>query len=250
MSMKSSDTRKTVLVTGASRGIGRAIAGYFAGKEQYRVIGTATTPQGAELIHQSLGSTGGAGYQLQVEKQESVDEVLSTIAQVHGGVDILINNAGITRDGLLMGMKDEAWDQVLNINLDSVFKLSRACIRSMLRNKWGRIINVSSVVAFMGNAGQTNYAAAKAGMIGFTRSLAREVGSRNVTVNAVAPGFIETDMTKELNEQTIEKLKEQIALKRLGQPEDIAAAVLFLASDQASYITGETIHVNGGMYMG
>ncbi|AOU98102.1 3-oxoacyl-ACP reductase [Acidihalobacter yilgarnensis] len=238
------------LVTGASRGIGQAIALELA-RGGATVIGTATSAAGAEAISGYLkeASAAGVGMMLKVEDQASVDEVMSRIGSDHGSVSILVNNAGITRDTLLMAMKDEDWTSVIDTDLGSIFRLSRACIRGMLKQRRGRIINIASVVAASGNPGQCNYAAAKAGMIGFSKSLAREVGSRGITVNVVAPGFIDTDMTRVLKEEQRDGLLGQIPLRRLGGVEDIAQAVAFLASPGAGYITGETLHVNGGMYM-
>jgi 3-oxoacyl-[acyl-carrier protein] reductase len=238
------------LVTGASRGIGKAIA-LELGRQGATVIGTATSESGAEAISAYLAEAGvnGAGKLLRAEDQASVDALLEAVTGEYGAVTILVNNAGITRDMLLMGMKDEDWQSVIDTNLSSVFRLSRGCIRGMIKKRAGRIINIGSVVGVSGNPGQTNYAAAKAGMIGFAKSLAREVGSRGITVNVVAPGFIDTDMTRALKEEQREGLLEQIALRRLGAVEDIANAVAFLASPAAAYITGETLHVNGGMYM-
>ncbi|BCM25060.1 3-oxoacyl-ACP reductase FabG [Methyloradius palustris] len=238
------------LVTGASRGIGAAIALELA-KQGATVIGTATSAQGAENITQALQQAGyaGVGMALDVNDLAQVEATLKSISEHYGDVTILVNNAGITRDTLLMRMKDEDWDAVLTTNLKSVFRMSQAVLRPMMKARTGRIISISSVVGHMGNAGQTNYAAAKAGMAGFTKSLAAEVGSRNITVNCVAPGFIDTDMTKELPEAIREDLMKRIPLGRLGKVEDIAAAVAFLASPSASYISGETIHVNGAMYM-
>lgn len=241
--------QQVVLVTGASRGIGAAIAQEL-GKQNAIVIGTATSASGADAITTSLKAAGvnGVGMALDVTQPEQIDAVLKKIAEQYGDVTILVNNAGITKDTLLMRMKDEDWDAVLNTNLKSVFRMSQAVLRPMMKARQGRIINISSVVGHMGNAGQTNYAAAKAGMTGFTKSLAQEVGSRNITVNCVAPGFIETDMTAELPEDIKAKMLERIAAGRLGQVYEIAATVAFLASPAAAYITGETIHVNGGMY--
>src|ERR1700693_2490406 len=236
------------LVTGASRGIGAAIADRLA-NDGARVIGTATTEDGAALIAESLGARGGRGVVLDVTSQESIDAVIADIDAKEGGIGILCNNAGITRDMLLLRMKQDDWDAVLQTNLASVFRLSKAVLRGGIKARQGRIISIASIVGLTGNPGQANYAAAKAGMIGFTKSLAREVGSRGITANVVAPGFIDTDMTRALNETQRETLNGQIPLARLGLPSDIAAAVSFLASADASYITGETLHVNGGMYM-
>jgi 3-oxoacyl-[acyl-carrier protein] reductase len=238
-------------VTGASRGIGRAIA-LGLGQQGATVIGTATTQGGADAISGYLAEAGiqGKGLMLNVADPESVDAVVKSINADFGAPTILVNNAGITRDNLLMRMKEEEWQSIMDTNLTSVYRLSKACLRGMMKARKGRIINIGSVVGATGNPGQANYCAAKAGMVGFTKSLAREVGSRNITVNTVAPGFIDTDMTKELPEEQRTALVAGIPLERLGQPEDIANAVAFLASDNAGYITGETIHVNGGMFMG
>jgi len=242
--------QKIALVTGASRGIGKAIAEELGGAGM-TVVGTATSDNGADAISTYFAETGivGRGMKLDVSDGASVDQVIKAIGEEFGSVTVLVNNAGITRDNLLMRMKAEEWDGVINTNLSSLYRVAKACLRPMMKAKTGRIINIASVVGTSGNAGQTNYAAAKAGMIGFTKSLAQEVGSRGITVNAVAPGFIDTDMTKELSEAQREALLASIPLARLGQPQEIAAAVGFLASDAAAYITGETIHVNGGMYM-
>ena len=239
-----------VLVTGASRGIGQAIA-QALGAEQATVIGTATSTAGADNISAALEKNGikGRGIVLDVAASDSVTSCVKQVIEEYGAPDILVNNAGITRDTLLMMMKDEQWDDIINTNLSSVFRMSKAVIRPMMKKRNGRIINISSVVGATGNAGQTNYAAAKAGLLGFTKSLAREIGSRNITVNTVAPGFIDTDMTRELAAEQREALTRQIPLGRLGGVEEVAAAVVFLASPAAAYITGETIHVNGGMYM-
>jgi 3-oxoacyl-[acyl-carrier protein] reductase len=239
-----------VLVTGASRGIGAAIAVGLSAAGA-RVIGTATTAAGAAGITAALAPFGfkGRGALLNVSEAASIDALLKELEQGEGMPTILVNNAAITRDGLLMRMKEEDWDAVINTNLSSVFRLSKACLRRMVKERRGRIINLTSVVGVTGNAGQTNYAAAKAGIIGFTKSLAKELASRSVTVNAVAPGFIDTDMTRSLNEQQREQLLSQIPAGRLGTVEDVAATVLFLASPQAGYITGQTLHVNGGMYL-
>ncbi len=239
------------LVTGASRGIGLAIA-LELGRHGATVIGTATTDDGAGKVTGALREQGieGRGTVLNVTDGEAIEALIAGLAQSPGAPTILVNNAGITRDNLLMRMKDEEWDAIMDTNLKGVYRMTRACLRSMTRARRGRIINISSVVGAMGNAGQTNYAAAKAGVMGFTRALAREVGSRNVTVNAVAPGFIETDMTRALGEAQRAQLAQQIPLGRLGRAEDVAAAVAFLASPEAGYITGTTLHVNGGMFMG
>ena len=239
---------EVALVTGASRGIGAAIAARLA-RDGAKVIGTATTAEGAARISEALSAHGGRGAVLEVTSQESIDALLSDIEGKEGAVGILCNNAGITRDTLLLRMKQDDWDAVMQTNLASVFRLSKAVLRGMMKARKGRIINIASVVGLIGNAGQANYAAAKAGIIGFTKSLAREVGSRGITANVIAPGFIDTDMTRSLSEAQRESLNGQIPLARLGSPEDIASAVAFLASAEASYITGETLNVNGGMHM-
>ena len=241
--------QQIALVTGASRGIGAAIA-QALGKQGATVIGTATSEKGTEAITAHLKAAGvnGVGMALDVTQAEQIEVVLKQIAEQYGDVSILVNNAGITKDTLLMRMKDEDWDAVLDTNLKSVFRMSQAVLRPMMKARQGRIINISSVVGHMGNAGQVNYAAAKAGMTGFTKSMAQEVGSRGITVNCVAPGFIATDMTAELPEDIKAKMLERIAVGRLGSVDEIAATVAFLASPAAAYITGETIHVNGGMY--
>lgn len=241
---------KVVLVTGASRGIGQAIALELA-QMGATVIGTATSDAGAQAITDYLKAAGnaGCGMRLQVTEEGACEAIVATIAKEFGDIAILVNNAGITRDNLLMRMKDEEWDDIFATNLRPVYKLSKAAMRGMMKARWGRIINIASVVGATGNAGQTNYSAAKAAMFGFTKSLAKEIGSRGVTVNAVAPGFIDTDMTKSLPDEQKAKLVENIALGRLGAPQDIADAVGFLASDKAGYITGCTLHVNGGMFM-
>jgi len=238
------------LVTGATRGIGRAIA-LALGAAGATVIGTATSPDGAQRIDTALRGAGvtGEGLVLNVTDQDGIDSSLAHVGATYGAPSILVNNAGITRDNLLMRMKDAEWDAIIDTNLTSVYRLSKACLRAMTKARKGRIINITSVVAASGNAGQTNYAAAKAGMIGFTKSLAREVGSRGITVNCVAPGMIDTDMTRALNETQRAALLATIPLGRLGQPEEIAATVVFLASPGGAYISGETIQVNGGMYM-
>jgi 3-oxoacyl-[acyl-carrier protein] reductase len=236
------------LVTGASRGIGAAIAERLA-QDGARVIGTATTPEGAARISASLAPRGGRGALLDVTKSESIEGLLADIEGREGAVGILCNNAGITRDTLLLRMKEQDWDAVFDTNLKSVFQLSKAVLRGMMKARKGRIVSITSVVGLTGNPGQANYAAAKAGIIGFTKSLAREVGSRGITANAIAPGFIDTDMTRALSETQRSTLNSQIPLGRLGQPADIAAAVAFLCSPDGAYITGETLHVNGGMYM-
>lgn len=238
------------LVTGASRGIGAAIATAL-GKQGATVVGTATSEAGAELITQALQQAGikGAGMVLNVTDAAQIEATLKNISEKFGDVTILVNNAGITKDTLLMRMKDEDWDAVINTNLTSVYRVSQAVIRPMMKARAGRIISISSIVGHTGNAGQANYAAAKAGMVGFTKSLASELGSRGITVNCVAPGFIDTDMTRELPEKIRTDLLAKIPLGKLGAVEDIAAAVVFLASPSAAYITGETLHVNGGMLM-
>lgn len=238
---------KIVLVTGASRGIGRAIAESFVARGA-TVIGTATSDSGADAISSYLG-THGKGFKLDVVDAQSIDSVLGAIREQFGEIDILVNNAGITRDNLLMRMKDDEWQDILNTNLTSVFRLSKAVMRAMMKKRFGRIVTIGSVVGTMGNAGQANYAAAKAGLIGFSKSLAREVASRGITVNVVAPGFIETDMTRALTEEQRAGILTQVPANRLGDAKEIANAVAFLASDEAGYITGETLHVNGGMYM-
>lgn len=237
---------KVVLVTGASRGIGKAIASQL--KELgATVVGTATSEHGAENISEYLGEN--CGLVLNVTDDESISAMFESIKANHGSVDILVNNAGITRDNLFMRMKDTEWDDIIDTNLSSVFKISKAVLRPMMKSRNGRIINIGSVVGTMGNAGQVNYATSKAGLIGFTKSLAREVASRGITVNTVSPGFIDTDMTQTLTDEQKEGIFSQVPANRLGKPEEIASAVAFLASDAAAYITGETLHVNGGMYM-
>ncbi|GLT15791.1 3-oxoacyl-ACP reductase FabG [Vibrio algivorus] len=238
---------KIALVTGASRGIGRSIAELLV-ERGATVVGTATSESGAQAISDYLGNNG-KGLALNVTDADSVAATIKTINEEFGGIDILVNNAGITRDNLLMRMKDDEWQDIMDTNLTSIFRLSKAVLRGMMKKRHGRIVNVGSVVGTMGNAGQANYAAAKAGVIGFTKSMAREVASRGVTVNTVAPGFIETDMTKALNDDQRTATLSQVPAGRLGDPREIASAVAFLASDDAAYITGETLHVNGGMYM-
>ncbi len=241
---------KVCLVTGATRGIGRAIAGSFF--EQGAIVyGTATTEQGAESICEYFDQrgAGGQGCKLDVRNDEQVNELVAMITQKSGSPDILVNNAGITRDNLLLRMKESEWDDIMDVNLRSVYTLCKACVRGMVKARRGRIINITSVIGLIGNAGQSNYAAAKAGLIGFSKSLAREVASRNITVNCLAPGFIETDMTEGLTDDQRNSIIQNIPLARLGSPEDIASAAVFLASDMGGYITGETLHVNGGMYM-
>lgn len=241
---------KVALVTGASRGIGAAIADHL-GEQGAIVIGTATSEGGAEKISARLKEKGinGVGMVLNVTDADSVADLLKAVQADFGTPAILVNNAGITKDNLLMRMKEDEWFDVINTNLSAIYRLSKACLRGMMKARWGRIINISSVVGSMGNAGQSNYAATKAGVGGFARALAKEVGSRGITVNTVAPGFIDTDMTKELTEEQKSLMLSQIPLERLGQPEEIAAVVGFLAGDAGGYITGDTIHVNGGMYM-
>lgn len=236
------------LVTGASRGIGKAIAEELA-KQGATVIGTATSDSGADNITEYLSASGGKGMKLNVTDADSIKDVLKNITDEFGAVSVLVNNAGITRDNLLMMMKDDQWNDIIETNLTSIFRISKAVLRPMMKARKGRIISIASVVGLTGNPGQTNYSAAKAGIMGFSKSLAREIGSRNITVNTVAPGFIDTDMTRALPEEQREALIKQIPLTRLGDPADIANAVAFLASPQAAYITGETINVNGGMYM-
>ena len=238
------------VVTGASRGIGRAIAVRLA-TVGHTVIGTATSVAGAEAISSTLAEAGlkGKGMVLDVADAQAIEPFIKAVTDEFGTPTILINNAGITRDNLMMRMKDEEWDAIIQTNLTSVYRMSKACLRGMVKARHGRILNITSVVGSTGNAGQANYAAAKAGVIGFTKSLAKEVGSRNITVNALAPGFIDTDMTRGLPEEHKQALLSSIPLGRLGESEEIAAAAAFLCSDEAGYITGETLHVNGGMYM-
>lgn len=244
-------TNKVALVTGASRGIGQAIAKQL-GADGFTVIGTATTDSGAQKISAYLSEVNveGCGMCLNVTDAEAIVALIKTIGDQFGAPTVVVNNAGITKDNILMRMKEHEWDDVINTNLSAIYRVSKACARGMTKAKWGRIINISSVVGSMGNMGQSNYAATKAGVEGFSRSLARELGSRNITVNAVAPGFIDTDMTKELGDDNKNLMMAQIPLARFGQPEEIASVVSFLAGDGGAYITGETIHVNGGMYMG
>lgn len=241
-------SRKIVLVTGASRGIGKAIAMRFANEGCF-VIGTATSEKGAESIEEYLSESGGIGRVLDVCDSEQVDKLFEEIESVYGSLNVLVNNAGVTKDGLLMRMKDDDWASVIDTNLTAIYRMSRRAVKGMMKARFGRIINITSVVGQMGNAGQTNYAASKAGAEGFTRALAREIGSRGITVNCVAPGFIETDMTDQLDERLLNSMLDSVPVGRLGQPDDVAAAVAFLASDEASYITGEVLAVNGGMYM-
>jgi len=241
---------KVCLVTGATRGIGKSIAQQL-GAQGAIVIGTATSQSGADSISADLAAAGikGEGKVLNVTELESVEALIKESSESYGAISVLVNNAGITRDNLMMRMKEEEWDDIMSTNLKSVYRLSKAVLRGMMKARSGRIINITSVVGVMGNAGQANYAAAKAGVIGFSKSLAQEVASRGITVNAIAPGFINTDMTKALNEDQVDKMTANIPASRLGEPEDIAASVVFLASDESSYITGTTMHVNGGMYM-
>ena len=245
-----SEDQKVALVTGASRGIGRAIATRLAG-DGFTVVGTATSDTGAEAISAYLAEAGnnGCGMRLDVADADSVADVLKAIADRYAAPLVLVNNAGITRDNILMRMKEDEWDSVIDTNLSALYRVSKPCLRGMTKARWGRIVNITSVVGSMGNIGQSNYAATKAGAEGFTRALARELGSRSVTVNCVAPGFIDTDMTRELPEDQRELMLKQIPLGRLGASEEIAAVVAFLCSEASAYITGETIHVNGGMYM-
>ncbi|MBG2710501.1 3-oxoacyl-ACP reductase FabG [Proteus sp. DFP240708] len=238
---------KIALVTGASRGIGRAIAEDLVARGA-TVIGTATSENGAKAISEYLNGKG-KGFVLNVTENDSIEKFLADVRAEFGEIDILVNNAGITRDNLLMRMKDDEWQDIIDTNLSSVFRLSKAVMRAMMKKRYGRIITIGSVVGTMGNAGQANYAAAKAGVIGFSKSLAREVASRGITVNVVAPGFIETDMTRALTDDQRAGILSQVPANRLGDAKEIASAVAFLASDEASYITGETLHVNGGMYM-
>jgi 3-oxoacyl-[acyl-carrier protein] reductase len=240
---------KLVLVTGASRGIGKAIA-LTLGRAGATVIGTATTESGSDNISKIFADNkvSGKGIKLNVTDNEQIASLIKSVNEDFGSIDILINNAGITRDNILLRMKEDEWEDIINTNLSSIYKMSKSVLRGMIKNRSGRIISITSVVGAMGNAGQSNYAAAKAGMIGFTKSLAREVGVRNITVNAIAPGFIETDMTDSLPDEQKEALASQIPMGRLGTAEEVAKAVLFLAGDGGSYITGQTLHVNGGMY--
>ncbi len=238
---------RVALVTGASRGIGRAIAGELAARGAH-VVGTATTEAGAQGISEYLAGQG-SGRVLDVADTDSVEALVKAVSGEQGAITILVNNAGITRDNLLMRMKEPEWQEVINTDLSSIYRVCKACLRGMMKARFGRIVNIASVVGLTGNPGQANYAAAKAGMLGFSKSLAREVGSRGITVNVVAPGFIDTDMTRSLPESQCEALVAQVPLGRLGQGQDIAHAVAFLVSEQAAYITGETLNVNGGMYM-
>ncbi|RAW83942.1 3-oxoacyl-ACP reductase FabG [Photorhabdus laumondii] len=238
---------KIALVTGASRGIGRATAELLAERGAY-IIGTATSDKGAEVISAYLGEKG-KGFVLNVTDPESIEQLMSTIRAEHGGLDILVNNAGITGDNLVMRIKDDEWQHVIDTNLSSVFRMTKAAMRFMIKKRYGRIISIGSVVGSMGNVGQASYAAAKAGLVGFSKTLAREVISRGITVNVVAPGLIETDMLRALPEEQLANFSNDIPAKRLGDVKEIASAVAFFASDEAAYITGETLHVNGGMYM-
>jgi 3-oxoacyl-[acyl-carrier protein] reductase len=248
MSAEPTSQTQTALVTGASRGIGRAIALTLA-QQGFRVVGTATSPAGAEAITEALAPLGGRGLVLNVNDAPACEAAVEVLVKEFAGLHVLVNNAGITRDTLAMRMKDEDWDAVLDTNLKAVFRMSRAVIRPMMKQRYGRIINITSVVGASGNAGQANYAAAKAGVAGLTRALARELGSRQITVNCVAPGFIATDMTEVLPEAQKAALLQQIPAGRLGTPEEVAHAVAFLASPLAGYVTGTELHVNGGMYM-
>ena len=244
------DYKNVILVTGATRGIGKSIACSLVCSDNY-IVGTATSEQGAESITNYMKELkiNGIGKVLDVTNGESVNNLISEISDSIGPPSILVNNAGITRDQLLMRMNEEDWDDVLETNLKSIYRLSKACLRGMMKNRWGRIINVGSVVGSMGNSGQSNYSASKSGMQGFSRALAREVGSRNITVNTVSPGFIETDMTSQVPEEGKKIMLEKIPLGRMGSPQEVACVVKFLASSSGDYITGETIHVNGGLYM-
>ena len=241
---------KIALVTGASRGIGKAIAFELA-RQGCTVIGTATTDNGADAITEYLtqANVSGEGLSANVSNDGSITNLMDAITDKYGAPEILVNNAGIARDNLLMRMKDNEWHEVIDTNLSSMYRVTKACLKGMTRARWGRIINISSVVGSSGNPGQSNYCASKAGIEGFTRSVAKEIGSRGITVNAVAPGFIDTDMTRELPPQQTEALLSQIPLARLGQPQEVASVVGFLASEKGAYVTGETVHVNGGMYM-
>jgi 3-oxoacyl-[acyl-carrier protein] reductase len=245
-----STEKKIALVTGATRGIGKAIALRLAKAGNF-VIGTATSDDGAKSITQYLTSAGfsGEGYTLNVSKTEEIAKLIDTIVEKHGAIHILVNNAGITRDGLSMRMKEEDWQAVIDTNLSSVFHVSKACIKHMMKSRFGRIINISSVVAFSGNPGQANYCAAKAGIIGLTKALAIETATRGITINSIAPGFIQTDMTEKLNDDQKNAILKNIPMQKMGTPDDIACAAAFIASDDAAYITGQTFHVNGGLFM-
>lgn len=246
-----SEAPKVALITGASRGIGKAIAIALAG-DGYTVVGTATSNDGADSINTYLAQVKnpGSGVTLNVTDQDNVNAVIKDINERFGAPLVLVNNAGITRDNILMRMKDEEWHDVIETNLSSLYRVSKACLRGMTKARWGRIVNITSVVGSMGNVGQSNYAATKAGAEGFSRALARELGSRSITVNCVAPGFIDTDMTRNLSDEQHNNLLQQVPLGRLGTPTEIAALVSFLCSDFSGYITGETVHINGGLYMG
>lgn len=243
-------SNKICLVTGATRGIGKAIAAQL-GAQGAIVIGTATSEGGAKAISDALSAAGvkGEGMLLNVTEADSIDSLIKAISEKYGAISVLVNNAGITRDNLMMRMKEQEWDDIMTTNLKSVFRLSKAVLRGMMKARSGRIINIASVVGVSGNAGQANYSAAKAGVIGFSKSLAQEIASRGITVNTIAPGFINTDMTKALTEEQVSKMTQTIPAARLGEPADIAASVVFLASDESGYVTGATLHVNGGMYM-
>jgi 3-oxoacyl-[acyl-carrier protein] reductase len=243
--------KKTALVTGASRGIGKAIAEALV-QAGFRVVGTATSEKGANAIAENLSALGndGGGVAMNIGDEESVTTAIKTINDEYGAPLVLVNNAGITRDNIMLRMKADEWNDVINTNLNGLYRVSKACLKGMTKARWGRIINISSVVGSMGNAGQANYAAAKGGVEGFTRALARELGSRSITVNSVAPGFIQTDMTDELDDKQRDAMLSQIPLARLGQPEEVASAVAWLAGDGAGYVTGTTLHVNGGMFTG
>jgi 3-oxoacyl-[acyl-carrier protein] reductase len=245
-----SQTSRVALITGASRGIGQAIA-LGLGRQGFIVVGTATTEEGAQKITQSFKDQGiqGCGVVMNVSEPASIENAFTTIKEQYSMPLVLVNNAAVTQDNIMLRMKDNEWDTVIETNLNSLYRVTRACLRDMIKARWGRVISIGSVVGSTGNMGQVNYAAAKAGLIGFTKALALEVGSRDVTVNAVSPGFIDTDMTRGLSEDQRQALVDRIPLQRIGNPEEIAAAVVFLASDAAGYITGQTLHVNGGMYM-
>lgn len=243
-----SDQQRVALVTGASRGIGHAIAQRLAA-QGHQVVGTATSDSGAQSLSEELAPVGGFGLRLDISDTDSISAAIDTIESRLGAPLILVNNAGITRDNLMMRMKDAEWDEAIDTNLTGLYRVTKRCLRGMMKARWGRVINLSSVVAATGNAGQANYAAAKAGIQGYTRSLAREIGSRGITVNAVAPGFIDTDMTRSLSAEQHRELTQQIPLGTLGRPEHVAAMTAFLASDDGEYITGQTLHVNGGMYV-
>lgn len=241
---------RVALVTGASRGIGRATA-LLLGKKGFKVAGTATTQEGASQISQEFARNGidGAGYILDVRSPESIEQTLAEIKQQYGDVMVLVNNAGVTRDNILLRMKPEEWDSVIETNLNSIYRISKACIKPMFKARWGRIINITSIVAVTGNPGQANYCAAKAGIIGFTKAAAIELAGVGITVNSIAPGFIDTDMTRKLTDKQKEAILNQIPMKKMGAPDDIAEAVAYLASESAAYVTGQTLHINGGMYL-